>query len=128
MAHGGTIFLDEIGEIPLSLQAKLLRVLQEREIMRVGDDRVIPINVRVIAATNLNLREMSEKGRFRSDLLFRLDVLRIDVPPSRTAGRYFVSCPPLFEFVFRKVWKKENPPGTRSGKISRYVSMAGKCA
>jgi transcriptional regulator with PAS, ATPase and Fis domain len=83
MAHGGTIFLDEIGEIPLSLQAKLLRVLQEREIMRVGDDRVIPVNVRVIAATNLNLREMSEKGRFRSDLLFRLDVLRIDVPPLR---------------------------------------------
>ena len=83
LAHKGTIFLDEIGELPLSFQAKLLRVLQEREIMRVGDDRVIPVDVRVIAATNLNLQRLAEEGKFRRDLLFRLDVLRVDVPPLR---------------------------------------------
>jgi len=83
LAHRGTIFLDEIGELPLSFQAKLLRVLQEREIMRVGDDRVIPVDVRVIAATNLNLQRLTEEGKFRRDLLFRLDVLRVDVPPLR---------------------------------------------
>lgn len=83
LAHKGTIFLDEIGELPLSFQAKLLRVLQEREIMRVGDDRVIPVDVRVIAATNLNLQRLTEEGKFRRDLLFRLDVLRVDVPPLR---------------------------------------------
>ena len=82
-AHKGTIFLDEIGEIPLTLQAKLLRVLQEREIMRIGDDRVIPVDVRIIAATNKNLRERVREGEFRQDILFRLDVLRINVPPLR---------------------------------------------
>lgn len=83
LAHNGTIFLDEIGEIPLTLQAKLLRVLQEREIMRIGHDRVIPVDVRVVAATNLDLKKIAKEGGFRQDLLFRLDVLRIDVPPLR---------------------------------------------
>ena len=81
VAHGGTIFLDEIGEIPPPVQAKLLRVLQEREIMRVGDHRLIPVDVRVIAATNQDLR--AADGRLRNDLLYRLDVLRISVPPLR---------------------------------------------
>lgn len=83
IAHEGTIFLDEVGEIPLSLQAKLLRVLQEREIMRIGHDRVIPVNVRIIAATNKDLGAMAKEGKFRQDILFRLDVLRINVPPLR---------------------------------------------
>ena len=83
IAHQGTIFLDEVGEIPLMLQAKLLRVLQEREIMRIGHDRVIPVDVRIIAATNKELKSMAREDRFRQDLLFRLDVLRINIPPLR---------------------------------------------
>jgi transcriptional regulator with PAS, ATPase and Fis domain len=83
LAHDGTIFLDEVGEIPLPLQAKLLRVLQEREIMRIGDDRVIPVNVRILAATNKDLKARAAEGSFRQDILFRLDVLRVNVPPLR---------------------------------------------
>lgn len=83
LARGGTIFLDEIGEIPISLQGKLLRVLQERSIMRLGDDKIIPIDVRVIAATNRNLVEEIKNGNFREDLFFRLNVLRLTIPPLR---------------------------------------------
>lgn len=83
VAHEGTIFLDEIGEMPLPLQARLLRVLQEREIMRLGSDRVIPVNVRIIAATNHNLAEEVEKGKFRNDLYHRLEVLSLYIPPLR---------------------------------------------
>ena len=83
LAHGGTIFLDEIGEIPLVLQARLLRVLQEKEIIRLGNDRITPIDVRVIAATNRSLSKLASEGRFRSDLLYRLNVLTLNVPPLR---------------------------------------------
>ncbi|MBE6354586.1 sigma-54-dependent Fis family transcriptional regulator [Treponema sp.] len=82
-ADGGTIFLDEIGELPLDLQVKLLRVLQERKFERVGSSETISVNVRVIAATNRNLEEMVENGSFRSDLYFRLNVVPINVPPLR---------------------------------------------
>ena len=83
IAHNGTIFLDEISEIPLNLQGRLLRVLQEREIMRLGDNRIIPIDIRVIAATNKNLEELVREGRFRSDLYYRLYVLQLNLPPLR---------------------------------------------
>lgn len=83
LAHHGTIFLDEIGEIPVALQAKLLRVLQEKEIRRIGSAAVIPIDVRVIAATNVNIQEQIAQGRFRSDLLYRLNALEIYIPPLR---------------------------------------------
>ncbi len=83
LAHGGTMFLDEIGEIPFNLQASLLRALQEGEIRRIGDDRVIPVNVRIIAATNKDLREKVAAGQFRMDLLYRLDVLSLSIPPLR---------------------------------------------
>lgn len=81
LAHRGTIFLDEVSEISLDLQGRLLRVLQEREIMRLGDDRIIPIDVRVISATNKRLKQLAAADRFRRDLLYRLDVLNISVPP-----------------------------------------------
>lgn len=80
-AHRGTLFLDEIGEIPLSLQAKLLRVLQEREIMRIGGDKIIHVDVRIIAATNKNLNQLVDDRQFREDLFYRLDVLRVNIPP-----------------------------------------------
>lgn len=83
IAHGGTIFLDEIGDISPKIQAILLRVLQEKEIMRVGGDRVLPINVRVIAATNQPLWDKVQNGSFRKDLYFRLNVLRLQLPPLR---------------------------------------------
>ncbi len=83
LAHQGTIFLDEVSEIPLKLQGRLLRVLQEREIMRLGDDRVIPVNVRVISATNKDLKQLAAQGDFRLDLLYRLDVLHLRIPPLR---------------------------------------------
>jgi PAS domain S-box-containing protein len=82
-AEGGTIFLDEIGELPLHMQVKLLRVLQEKEIERVGSTGSIPIDVRVIAATNRNLEEMVSKGEFRLDMYYRLKVLQIQVPSLR---------------------------------------------
>ncbi|MHC1761066.1 MAG: sigma 54-interacting transcriptional regulator [Negativicutes bacterium] len=80
IAHGGTIFLDEIGEIPTELQARLLRVLQEREIRPIGSDSIIPVDVRVIAATNKSLIEEVKSGKFRKDLYYRLNILALRIP------------------------------------------------
>jgi transcriptional regulator with GAF, ATPase, and Fis domain len=82
-AHTGTIFLDEIGELPLPGQVKLLRVLEAHEIQRVGSDQAIRVDTRVVAATNRNLRKMSEAGRFREDLFYRLGVIHVTLPPLR---------------------------------------------
>lgn len=82
-AHKGTIFLDEIGEMPLPLQVKLLRVLQEKEVRRLGDNKVIPIDVRVICATNVNIEEMVKEGKFRLDLFYRINLLSLYVPSLR---------------------------------------------
>jgi DNA-binding NtrC family response regulator len=96
-AHGGTLFLDEIGEIPIELQSKLLRALQEKQYERVGDDKTKRADVRIIAATNRNLKQEVEAGRFREDLYYRLNVFPVQVPPLRERredipllARYFV--------------------------------------
>lgn len=83
LAHRGTLFLDEIGEVSPKLQSRLLRVLQEREIMRIGDDKIIPVDVRIIAATNKDLMEMVKNNEFRADLFYRLSVLDLPLPPLR---------------------------------------------
>lgn len=83
LADGGTLFLDEIGEMPPAMQAKVLRVLQDKEVMPVGASRSVRVNVRIVAATNKDLREMAERGAFRDDLYYRLNVFRIHLPPLR---------------------------------------------
>lgn len=83
IAHSGTIFLDEISEMTSNLQARFLRVLQEKEVVRLGDDRVIPVDIRIIAATNRDLYKQVEKGDFREDIYYRLCVLRLELPPLR---------------------------------------------
>ncbi|MGH9578772.1 MAG: sigma-54 interaction domain-containing protein, partial [Terriglobales bacterium] len=82
-ADGGTIFLDEIGELPVDLQARLLRALQEKEIRPVGSTRRVPIDVRILAATNCDLETAVEQGKFRKDLYFRLNVFKLRIPPLR---------------------------------------------
>ena len=82
-AHGGTIFLDEIGSMPLSIQGKLLRVLQEKEVRRVGSNKTVPVDARVLAATNTPLEQLIEEGTFREDLYYRLSVIPIEIAPLR---------------------------------------------
>ncbi|GLC29482.1 sigma 54-interacting transcriptional regulator [Clostridium omnivorum] len=93
LAHGGTIFLDEINSMSLNLQAKLLRVLEEKEVMRIGSDYVIPLDVRVIAAANEELKQKVQAGSFRSDLFYRISILELKIPPLRERKKDIV---PLF--------------------------------
>jgi transcriptional regulator with GAF, ATPase, and Fis domain len=83
LAHGGTLFIDEVAAMPLSLQAKLLRALQEREVERVGDSRPIKFDIRIIASTNVDLRTLVKAGTFREDLFYRLNVIPVALPPLR---------------------------------------------
>ena len=103
-ADGGVLFLDEIGELPLDLQPKLLRVLQEGEVRKVGDTKPVRVNVRIIAATARDLHEEVEKGRFRDDLFFRLNVVEIRIPPLRERKE---DIPLLAEHFVRRVAVKE---------------------
>ena len=99
VADGGTLFLDEVSNISLTTQAKLLRVLQEREVTPIGGTKPVPIDIRLIAATNRNLKEMAAEGKFREDLFFRLNIIPIDLPPLRERKGDLV---PLVKFFLKK--------------------------
>lgn len=104
-ANGGTILLDEIGELPLQLQVKLLHVLQEKRIQRVGGNDMIPVDVRIIAATNKNLEQMVTENRFREDLFYRLNVIPIDIPPLRDRKEDLI---PLIEATLSKMNRRHH--------------------
>ncbi|MBV8730848.1 MAG: sigma-54-dependent Fis family transcriptional regulator, partial [Acidobacteriia bacterium] len=106
-AHGGTLFLDEIGDLPLDLQAKLLRVLQEREFQRLGSSETVKVDIRVVAATNCDVAEMAERGRFREDLYYRLNVVSLHVPPLRDRPEDIGL---LAEHFVRKICRAEGLP------------------
>lgn len=107
LAHGGTIFLDEIGDMPFDVQAKLLRVLQEREIERVGGSQTIKVDIRVIAATHQNLFEMVEKKRFREDLYYRINVIPIHIPALRERPKDVELLIQHFVTKFSEVYNKK---------------------
>ena len=103
-AQGGTVFLDEIGDLPLEAQAKLLRVLQERRIQRLGGTEEIPVDVRIVAATNQRLEKMVQEGRFREDLYYRLNVFPIHIPPLRERKEDIL---PLAQYFIKKFLNRE---------------------
>lgn len=107
LAHKGTIFLDEINSISLNLQSKLLRVLEEMEVMRIGSDYVIPLDVRILAAANQGLKSKIEDGSFRKDLFYRLNILELHVPPLRERKKDIV---PIFKYYIDKFSKSSYIP------------------
>jgi Nif-specific regulatory protein len=114
LAHGGTIFLDEIGDLPVTLQPKILRVLQEKEFERVGGEKTIHVDVRLVAATSRNLEDLVKEGRFREDLYYRLNVVPVYLPPLRERREDI----PLLQEFFLKKYNKEN---TKAVQISPEV-------
>lgn len=117
LADGGTIFLDEIGEMPLFMQAKLLRALQSGEIQKIGSDTMQKVDVRVIAATNRNLKQMVRDGKFREDLYFRLNTFTIVIPPLRERGEDVLL---LAEHFLGKFSKKYGKTGRLSSAVQRF--------
>jgi two-component system nitrogen regulation response regulator GlnG len=108
-ANGGTVFLDEIGDMPLNIQAKILRLLQEKSIERLGGEQTIPVDVRIIAATNKNLEQAIETEKFREDLYFRLKVVTIELPPLRDRQEDINSLITYFMVKFSEELKVDNP-------------------
>ncbi|MEH6625586.1 MAG: sigma-54 dependent transcriptional regulator [Motiliproteus sp.] len=108
-AHGGTLFLDEIESMPMSLQIRLLRVLEERSIERLGSNEVIPLDLRIVAASKADLKELSAEGRFREDLYYRLNVVRVDIPALRERPEDIALLFQHFALVASALYQKEIP-------------------
>ena len=115
IASGGTLFLDEIGNLPLSLQAKLLSVIEKREVTRVGSFQATPVNIRLICATNANLYQLCEEGRFREDLLYRINNIQFEVPPLRERPE---DIPQLVTYFNDKFTDKYNKPGLKISQLA----------
>ncbi|MCY8034937.1 sigma-54 interaction domain-containing protein [Bacillus sonorensis] len=109
MADGGTLFLDEIGMLPLDMQVKLLRVLQEREVYRIGGNTAIKVDIRIVAATNSNLEVMVQKGAFREDLYYRLNVVTLNIPPLRDRSEDIPLLVQNFAKEYSTKYQKETP-------------------
>jgi transcriptional regulator with PAS, ATPase and Fis domain len=114
LAHGGTLLLDEISELPINLQSRLLRVIEEREVQPIGDDRVLPVEVRIIATTNRDLAKEVKEKRFRGDLFYRLNVLQLNVSPLRERGNDAY-------MLFRYFVLRANPKGQRRFLFNKEV-------
>lgn len=114
-AHGGTIFLDEIGDLPMEFQAQFLRVLQEKEVRRVGGDTVIPVDIRVIGATNRDLLRRVEEGKFRQDLYYRLNVLNIRIPSLKEREDDFLN--------ISAVIREKIEPGSSAEEVRRFLRV-----
>ncbi len=119
MAHGGTLLLDEVGEMSPMLQSRFLRVIEQREVMRLGDNRILPVNVRLIAATHKNLREMVASGLFREDLYYRLNVLSFTVPPLNKRGEDIIEIADIFLKEFYDIQNK--PRGIFSEQSTKLL-------
>lgn len=117
-AHQGTLLLDEVGELPMMVQAKLLRALQEKSIQRVGGEQFVPVDVRVLAATNRDLKQMTTDGTFREDLYFRLNVIAIDLPPLRQRKE---DIPALTHFFLNKYHSKAVIDDQAMGQLTKYA-------
>ena len=120
-AHGGTLFLDEVGDLPFEAQAKLLRVLEQREVTRLGGRRAIPVDVRVIAATNKDLEAGIERGEFREDLYWRLNVLGVRLPPLRERGE---DLPLLIDHLFERLTRELDSRVTSMAPEARRLLLA----
>ena len=118
IASGGTLFLDEIGNLPLSLQAKLLSVIEKKEVCRVGSNQVIPVDIRLICATNSNLYQLCEEGQFREDLLYRINNIQLDLPPLRERPE---DIPQLVTFFIEKFAVKYAKPGLKVSKHAIHL-------
>ena len=117
MASNGTLFLDEIGNIPIELQSKLLAAIQNRTITRIGSNTPIPVDIRLISATNKNLQQMIAEGLFREDLLYRINTINIEIPPLRERGPDILK---LAEFYLGKYGVKYDKPGLSIGKEAQH--------
>ena len=125
LAHEGTLFLDEIGELDPELQVKLLRVIQEGEITRIGGTRTIHVDVRLIAATNQDLWQMTQEGKFRQDLYYRLNVINIEIPPLRRRRDDIIPLARHFLHKYNEKYHKQKELSMELGKILRGLTWVG---